>query len=421
MIKKEDFAYPILEKSQENTYTKDFENIANKLDVSNQLYGFESKYEEYGVVRYGINIHNTFSVVDQFNSEINTIFDKYNKEVGDLNNNEIKSHRSGSSKKSKNSKKLAFDYDSCKILHPLEVMLLGDSIKNSIKTKQKAVLVDIFERNEQGVISIDNETDKPKTHTVVLCRKEDVNNSDNFGFLVIDPSNSKFSQHLGLPGVNKIIDSLLNGDIKLEVSNKSYKIYEQNSKIGTGLAFNKFRDCIDIAFKLAKSLNKTPKENIFFNNKDKSLEIFDNLQANDIVKNITNNKIFDSEIKSEMCTENFLDYPFRGKQLTSNEKGMELYNKQILAFHKINNKVNKLTIPAKNKFIAVEEMQNLLTSSLQEQEKTESFLKKIDDAYLFIGKASSLFGNVTEQEQIQSLGKSLNELGEEFADYYFHQ
>ena len=367
-----------------------------------------------GVIRHGINVHTSKKIVNSYNHVLYKIIEEQSRYLNDIENQSNKGSAKGS-KKSGNQK--VVDPINFKVLHPLEIEVLKNAIDNIQLNKRKSVLVDIFERGKDGIISLDS-MDKPKIHTVVICRKESVLCEDNFNFLIVDPSNSEFSEHVGLFGVNKIISSLLKRDIEIEVSNKPYKIYEQNSKIGTGLAINKFRDCIDIAFKLSKDFKKVSEQDIAFNTDDKSPMIFDNLEMNNIVKHITNNKKFDSEIKSEMCTENFLDYPFRGKQLSDDEKGVELYKKQVTLFNKISSKVNKLNIPMKNKLFAVEEMQNLLNSSLQEKELANDFLKRIDEANLLINKASSLFGDATEQEQIQLLGESLNELSQEFVDYY---
>jgi hypothetical protein len=365
------------------------------------------------IIRHGINVHTSKATVDSYNHILNKIIESQSKILDDMEGQSNKgSKKSGTQKVS--------DPINFKVLHPLEIELLINAVFNALTNQHKAILVDIFERDKGGIISVDK-IGNPKTHTIVLCRKESVSCKEKIGFLVIDPSNSEFSEHLGLLGVNKIISSLIKEDIQLEVSSKPYKIYEQNSKIGTGLAINKFRDCIDIAFKLAKDFNQIPDQNISFDVNDKLPIIFDtnSIIANNIVKHITNNKNLDNKIKPEMCTESFLDYPFRGKQLTNQLKGNELYEKQMLTFYQINNKVNKLTIPTKSKIVAVEEMQNLLTSSLQEQSKTKEFLNKIDEAYLLINQASSLFGVMTQEEQVSPLGVSLNELGQEFGEYYF--
>lgn len=74
------------------------------------------------------------------------------------------------------------------LLHPLEVFLIRNAIKHCTNNRNKVVLVDIFERKEDGSINI-LKAGTPKTHTIVFCFQ-------NSKILLIDPSNSEFSRHL---------------------------------------------------------------------------------------------------------------------------------------------------------------------------------------------------------------------------------
>lgn len=139
--------------------------------------------------------------------------------------------------------KKAMDYPH--ILHPLEVFQIKEAIKYCTTGHHKTVLVDIFERKDDGSIVIVADK-KPGIHTIVLCMQGDQ-------ILVIDPSNSDFSKHLAY-----------NGDIicgydhpkQILVSDFPIKIYAPPSKAPTGPNPNEYRDCTDIAVKLAFGLEK---------------------------------------------------------------------------------------------------------------------------------------------------------------------
>lgn len=424
-ILKESFVQSVCDVNQTNTYIKDFNALVKFTDISQYPYTFESIYD--GAMRLGINIHNTKQIVEDFNNKLLELKEPYNEEIGYLQE-DVKSNKSGGSKL-----KLAFDDNSCKVLHPLEITLLANAINTALEKKQKAILVDIFERDKSGMMQVEEikslETEeliietsseyKSKTHTIVLCRKQDVDNSENFSFLVIDPSNSEFSQHLGMLGVNKIIGSLLQKDIQLEVSDKSYKIYEQNSKIGTGLAVNKFRDCIDIAFKLAKDLNQFPNENINFDTNDKFPIIFDNLIANDIVKYFTNNRDLDDGIEESLSDKKFLNYPFRGKQLTDKEKGKPLYEKQTSVYKKVNEHVKDLPLNPLNKVQVIEDMKNAFNNPMN-LETTKPFLEKVDKSISLTKQIDEVFMSqeILIEKEVEFLSDVFIQVNGELYEYY---
>ena len=134
-------------------------------------------------------------------------------------------------------------------LHLLEKQLLQEAVTHLLNLADtKTVLVDIFARVE-GQIRIENGI--PETHTVVLYKNLAVNGKHEV--LVIDPSNFRFSAHLANPdNVQHITDDTFGG---IKVSYEQNKIYTPTTK-NIGPNPDQYRDCIDIAVKLAFGLNK---------------------------------------------------------------------------------------------------------------------------------------------------------------------
>lgn len=155
-------------------------------------------------------------------------------------------------------------------LDKLENNLLENSISYLLKTKQKTVVVDIFAR-DQGQIK--NDKGFVELHSVVLVRS-------NEKIYVIDPSNFSFSCHLSNFDKDLIVTRYSTDKIyeppsgtKSEIGKKLVNEYDSV----TGPSKNQYRDCIDIAVKLALGLSA--KEG--FN--------FDNIIELDVAQEITNN------------------------------------------------------------------------------------------------------------------------------------
>jgi hypothetical protein len=460
-----------------------------------------------GVIRHGINIHVSTNIANSYNHILNKIIESQDQTLNNLEGQSKKGSDKGSKK---SGTQQVSDSINFKILHPLEVSLLADAITNALQNQHKAILIDIFERSKDGLISIDEETNKPKTHTIVLCRKNSIVNKEDFTFLIIDPSNSEFSQHLNMLGVNKIISSSLKQNIQIETSAKLYKIYEQNSKIihnvklselkkcvnesllqhtkntekfqqgielvlnlckehfnlgicssfkevqalinesfkpakvkniknekewndcveqvlqlcqkyysvGTGLAFNKFRDCIDIAFKFTLAIKDMKEIELSFSSLDNI--IFDQVPINKIIAAITNNKNYDSTIDPKMCTTNFLDYPFRGKQLTAIEKREEFYEKQIELYKSLLSSTDHLD----NQQV-LEKVDSLLKALLNNSQidtiELSKFIKTFNHTILQQNEIQKMWletvstYNGIQQEEVELLANNLNE---NFTSYY---
>ena len=136
------------------------------------------------------------------------------------------------------------------VLHPLEIITIIKAIKY-MQEETKTALIDIFVRDDivkgdKEKIKFDIKTGLPETHTVVLYQ----NSSGDI--VLIDPSNSDFSKHLA----SEMSSLLVSGELMdqtLKVPTKEIKIYTPGKDIGPGT--NQYRDCIDIAVKIAFGLN----------------------------------------------------------------------------------------------------------------------------------------------------------------------
>ncbi len=129
------------------------------------------------------------------------------------------------------------------ILHSIEKKILIDAIQSS----ESIVLVDILERTNGQSINLDS-SNKPAIHTVLLYKVLPGRT------LVVDPSNFLFSSHLANTDFNKELADA--GLPVIETIHKKIQIYKPNNEIGTGYAVDKYRDCGDLAVKLAFGFNK---------------------------------------------------------------------------------------------------------------------------------------------------------------------
>ena len=326
-----------------------------------------------GISRFGINNHNTQEIAQSFNGALFSII-KINEDNIKPSGNKLlnTNDKGGKSQSNKSNDQAVLNYDNFKMLHPLETLLFKEAVGFMLSKKTKSILIDIFERDKWGYVDICDKN-KVKTHTVVLCRE---NIFENNNFLVIDPSNSEFSKHFGLLGVNNIFSMELEKEINIFVSPVNYKIYEQNKEIGTECAFNKFRDCIDIAFKLAKKFNLLKDQKISFNINEKENNVFNEKEANLIIKAITNNKVFDTDIEPFLHKQGFLKYPLRGKQLNDDLRKEDFYKKQINLHKTINNILNDI----KDERIG-ELLQKVIIDCFNSQDNILDFSTKLTKTY----------------------------------------
>lgn len=209
------------------------------------------------------------------------------------------------------------------LLTEFEKTCLNSAISHLKNTAAKTVLVDVFARDVDNTIII--QKSKPETHTVVLFQQ-------NNKFLVIDPSNASFSRIL--VGVNK--DIVICPTDKLQI----YKPLGQ-----TGPNPYDWRDCIDIAVKLAFNLNTNFKlglDNIKVNQLTHSnglakCDVIDyvSLKESASIKEVTNQKVIYSKLPKLIE-----EFPIREKQ--SSEVKEEKKVTTLLKY--IDNTFSKLTL-----------------------------------------------------------------------------
>lgn len=181
------------------------------------------------VIRFGIN---TAMMNTDHNRQLSSIYTFTEKK---------ESIKSGT-KSSKSQK----DAEISKVLHPLEVFLIQDAIDFLKESNNKSVLVDIFVREDDGSITIkDNTLD---IHTVVLYFNRDIGK-----IIVIDPSNPEFSRHIASNSFRLFRSAEDNVEITIPRIEKIYVPFDKNN---VGSKADQYRDCIDLSVKIAFGLNK---------------------------------------------------------------------------------------------------------------------------------------------------------------------
>lgn len=137
-----------------------------------------------------------------------------------------------------------------------EQELMDCAIKYFVDQKKKVVLVDTFPRAlkadsksklKLGDIEIPSPIEPLATHTVILYK------NSRGDILVIDPNNPKFSghlQHIKVIGQQNFLVSNSPSDM--------HKIYAPKPNTKTGPTKDLYRDCVDLAVKLAALLDIDP-------------------------------------------------------------------------------------------------------------------------------------------------------------------
>ena len=123
----------------------------------------------------------------------------------------------------------------------------------------------------------------PKVHTVLLYKMPDNQ------VLIIDPSNSEYTQHFVLGHNKNLIEKIAGeGVISLVAPSKIIQIYKSPNGMLPGSAANQPRDCIDIAVKLAFEItnhisgvqyNHVMNQNLAYFKRRPSAEIINELVA----------------------------------------------------------------------------------------------------------------------------------------------
>lgn len=210
----------------------------------------------------------------------------------------------------------------------LENVLLNKACSYLLNNEAtRAVLVDIFVRVNGGPSNGDiQSTDNiPEIHTVVLYRNPsdtieecleskytEPTSSTAYGITVIDPSNFIFSSHLSnfVPSVTDPSDNLL--PFTISTIHKTLQIYQPATK-DTGPNFNQYRDCIDVAVKIALGLNNT--------SDPIKLLTYEDIKTCHIIQNLSNISGIDTNIINTKP-----QLTIRIKQ-TSDTKIVDLFNK----------------------------------------------------------------------------------------------
>ena len=260
-------------KNQENlgefllTQEKTLEDFAsNRIFIKKYQYK-ESKTSE--VLRFGINIGYD-SLIDEL-----TLYNKQlTKTVSDAVQNKLEK-QSDVSNISATTKYEPFR-DKYIDLTSSERFIIGNAIKYLETSIHNVALVDVFPRefnnNNTGVGTIN--TKSLDTHTALLYKTTENK------ILVLDPNNPMFSSHLSkYQDTLYTIETLCNTDPKL-------KIYSRPEKTITGYDKTKYRDCIDIAVKIAFVLN----------NSGSSYKNLEDIMNSQVIKLITNNSNIDELI-----------------------------------------------------------------------------------------------------------------------------
>ena len=224
----------------------------------------------------------------------------------------------------------ALDKTAKNLLTEFEKVCVNNAILHLKNTQAKTVLVDVFARDADNNIII--QKSEPETHTVVLFQQ-------NNKFLVIDPSNASFSRIL--VGVNE--DIIICPTDKLQI----YKPFGK-----TGPNPDNWRDCIDVAVKIAFNLNTNFKlglDNIKINqltsqNGLVKYDIIDyaSLKDSPSIKEVTNQKVIYSKLPKLIE-----EFPMRVKQsseVRQEKKVTTLLKYADNAFSKLAQKVSELDL-----------------------------------------------------------------------------
>jgi len=196
--------------------------------------------------------------------------------------------------------------------HYLEKQLLEKSVNYLLESNDtQTVLVDIFVRDNGGIKRDQENPDCPEIHTVVLYKNPIREGQNKHEVLVIDPSNFSFSSHLS--NLNGTIQHKKLGEII--TLHKVLQIYKANDPRNTGSEPEQYRDCTDIAVKIAFGLNQN--KNLIIN--------VDNIKEIDGIKFISNNDAINDSIPVDIQTKHFVNFPLRIQQKSNTKIPEDMY------------------------------------------------------------------------------------------------
>ena len=297
------------------------------------------------VLHFGINTY-----IEGLQKEL----DEHNKLQKDISESKLTSNTNNHKAVSQNTS-----------LTQYESILLEEALKY-LTTSAKTVLVDVFERDKAGVIS------SLETHTAVLY-----NNTKTGKVFVIDPSNPQFSSHIA------------NFDpcIEVEYSDR-IKIYQPPANASekglVGPEINQWRDCVDIAVKIAFGLSDT----LGFNSLKETL-------YSDSLLSISNSYKINDSIPDQIQEKGFVKIPLRIQQKSNLKIGYDFYK-----FSKV---VKQNLVDINDKEILEDEYIKILYTS--DKNLCTDSLKALFDTskYSFVQMHKEL-----EQKEIEVLGDKFN-------------
>lgn len=344
-----------------NDRTK-FEFVLNNTTYCvNENVIYEDIYENSSgnkVVRYGLNT-----------VELNEFAITYNKNW--LSNPHLY-HKEASQSQGKKSGKSEKNESSDKILSFIEIISIQKAFQNMQLSAAKTALIDIFEKDEKGQISFNSKTKLPETHTIVLYKNSDKD------FVVIDPTDSSYSTHIA-SDINKM---LIGSDVSISTSQKNVQIYFPK-KDQTGSNLDQYRDCIDIAVKLAFGLNNYSKKV----DPAKIAEL-------PIVKEISNFSTINDSLPNEIIKDKKADIPLRTQQKSDTKIGEKLYQ-----FSKV----------IKDNLGELEDKKNLDKEYIEKLKSNNQKPNELLNSLYEIGNVSfELIHEELKQKQISSLGNNFN-------------
>lgn len=269
-----------------------FKDFYNKLEASAFMFNFIEDYSfnDENARRYGLNFSH--------------LSEKATKKLEDIYSKPIKkskyqrSDSSNNSKKSNDSKDSAFG--SFKQLSPIEIFNIRQSLDDLIKSTNKAIIVDIFARNKEGIIQTTG--GKIETHSVILIKNTNIAKDSKLSIMILDPNNSDFSNHIANNSFKILLDKDLRSQIGNFINTENLKLYSVPEGKKAGPNYNEFRDCIDIATKLTFAFNREKSPNL------------KKITDNDFIKELSNNPNISSLDYKEVGL-----YPLRVRQASRDE------------------------------------------------------------------------------------------------------
>ncbi len=286
------------------------------------------------------------------------------------------------------------DY-SKKFISLLEKGIIQQAINFLDYSKSKTVLIDIFARHSKdGTYDESYNADKGKafktgqikytkdgnieTHTLLLYKQDD-------NILAIDPSNAEFSSIV--IGENSRLSICLS---------KDFKIY--TPKGDTGFTKYSWRDCIDIAVKLAFNLNKYSPHIVL-----KEIHGFKFIDDNSLKNNIAIETITNQQSISGYFPEIVEENNIRAKQ-SSDIKECNLTSFYIKLIHQKNSVFEKeleksiyIHQKQKNGYTTIDFLQDFICPKYSDH---NSYIQNLENGVKAIGEAIDHVNSFTAENEI---------------------